>query len=404
MRDGTAHPARRCGAAPLPIPRPPSSAITASGATISWTTNKAADSQLAYGLTSAYGLVSALIPALVTSHSINLTGLTASSIYHYQVLSHDSLGNVTQSGDLTFTTLAAGGQVVLQLHSDADDVSGVTNGSIVTPAIAPSGFTGKVVVTGGGSVNFAPAQAGNGVYFLQCCGNSDDAYYKFTGTTVGSIFNVNQGQISFYLKSRQSFAQRLASATSYRQVLDVRDANTHLFEFNTQAVYGYLRFSYTLAGASASYIPPQGSEEALFGNGIILKVTMTSDGSLAKLYLNDELVQQSSYATTTPSWTADSIFDLGAYEYLTFGGYDSSDDIIDEFTVTGPAITASPLASPASITRRNQTETSARPVITRLQNGAGETAPAVCSPESVASLLGQFPSTDPAPVSDPSRH
>ena len=46
--------------------------------------------------------------------------------------------------------------MTLQLHSDASEVSGVTNGSIVTPAIAPPGFTGKVVVTGGGSVNFAP--------------------------------------------------------------------------------------------------------------------------------------------------------------------------------------------------------------------------------------------------------
>ena len=42
------------------------------------------------------------------------------------------------------------------------------------------------------------------------------------------------------------------------------------------------------------YIPPSGTEEALFGNGITLKVTMTWDGSVAKLYLNDTLVQQSS--------------------------------------------------------------------------------------------------------------
>ena len=185
---------------------------------------------------------------------------------------------------------------MLQLHSDASEVSGVTNGSIVTPAIAPPGFTGKVVVNGSGSVNFAPAQAGNGVYFLKCCDNSTNAYYKFTGATVGSVFNVNQGQISFYLKSRQSFAQRLASATSFRQVLDVRDANTHLFQFNTQAIYGYLLFSYTLAGTSTYYIPPPGTEEALFGNGVTLKVTMTWDGSVAKLYLNDKLVQQSPYA------------------------------------------------------------------------------------------------------------
>ncbi len=281
---------------PVTISGITASSITASGATITWNTNKGADSQVAYGATTAYGSVSALDPALVTSHNINLTGLSANTTYHYKAVSHDALGNVTQSGDFTFTTSASTGpQIILQLHSDASEVSGVTNGSIVTPAIAPAGFTGKVVVTGGGSVNFAPAQAGNGVYFLKCCDNSANAYYKFTGATVGSVFNVNQGQISFYLKSRQSFAQRLASATSYRQVLDVRDANTHLFQFNTQAVYGYLQFGYTVAGASKYYIVPPGTEEALFGNGITLKVTMTWDGSVAKLYLNDTLVQQSPY-------------------------------------------------------------------------------------------------------------
>ena len=391
--------------APVTVSGITASGITASGATIVWTTNKAADSQLSYGSTAAYGSVSALIPALVTSHSVNLTGLAASSTYHYKVVSHDALGNLTQSGDFSFTTLApAGPQILLQLHSDASEVSGVTNGSIVTPAIAPSGFSGKVVITGGGSVNFAPAQSGNGVYFLQCCGNSDNAYYKFTGTTVGSIFNVNQGQISFYLKSRQSFARRSASGTSYRQVIDVRDANTDLFGFNVQAVYGYLSFGYMLAGASTYYIPPPGTEEALFGNGVTLKVTMTWDGSIAKLYLNDTLVQQFPYTASTPNWSAASNFDFGAYEYQTFGGYDSSDDIIDEFTVTGPAIPSGSTISSALITPRSEIETSNRPVITRLQNGADEAAPAACSPEAVATLIGQFLPQYTAPASDRSGH
>jgi hypothetical protein len=54
---------------------------------------------------------------------------------------------------------------------------------------------------GAGSVNFTPARIGNGVYFLSCCGNMNNAYYKFTGAAIGTIFNVNQGRISFYLKS-----------------------------------------------------------------------------------------------------------------------------------------------------------------------------------------------------------
>ena len=45
----------------------------------------------------------------------------------------------------------------------------MTNGSVVTPTLAPAGFTGSVIVNGAGSVNFTPAQSGNGVYFLNCC-------------------------------------------------------------------------------------------------------------------------------------------------------------------------------------------------------------------------------------------
>ena len=93
----------------------------------------------------------------------------------------------------------------------------MTNGSIVTPAIAPPGFTGKVVLNGG-PVNFAAAQTGNGVYFQNCCMNSNNAYYKFTSASVGNIFNVNQGQITFYL----SRATVLRSGRRVRRLRDMR--------------------------------------------------------------------------------------------------------------------------------------------------------------------------------------
>ena len=312
------------------------SAIAATGATINWNTSKGTDSHVTYGATASYGSVSTSGSDPVTSHTVNLTGLAPSSIYHYKVVSRDALGTVTESGDFTLTTPAGtGSQILLQLHSDATEVSGVTNGSIVTPAIAPSGFAGKVVVSSGGSVNFAPAQAGNGVYFLNCCDDSANAYYKFPGTTVGSVFNVSQGQISFYLKSRQTFAHRLASGTLPQQVLDVRDGSAHLFQFVSAAGSNSLVFGYTVAGATAVYVVPPGTEEALFGEGITLKVAMMWDGSVAKLYLNDNLVQQSSYVTPTPNWDASSNFVLGAYEDLTSGTHYACDDIIDEFTVAG---------------------------------------------------------------------
>ena len=48
--------------------------ITRSGATVTWSTNEAADSQVEYGTSTAYGAASALDPALVTNHTVTLTG------------------------------------------------------------------------------------------------------------------------------------------------------------------------------------------------------------------------------------------------------------------------------------------------------------------------------------------
>ncbi len=83
-----------------------SSGISATGATIGWTTNEPADTQVEYGLTTAYGSTTTLDTALVTSHSQALSGLSASMLYHYRVRSKDAAGNQAVSGDFSFTTQA----------------------------------------------------------------------------------------------------------------------------------------------------------------------------------------------------------------------------------------------------------------------------------------------------------
>ena len=80
--------------------------ITETGATISWTTDEAADGQMEYGTSTAYGLSSALVTATTTAHTVSLTGLTASTTYHYLVKSKDVAGNLATSTDYTFVTLA----------------------------------------------------------------------------------------------------------------------------------------------------------------------------------------------------------------------------------------------------------------------------------------------------------
>ena len=76
------------------------------GATIAWTTNEASDSQVEYGPTTAYGSSTPRNASLVTSHSQGLSGLAASTLYHYRVKSRDAATNLATSSDKTFMTAA----------------------------------------------------------------------------------------------------------------------------------------------------------------------------------------------------------------------------------------------------------------------------------------------------------
>ncbi len=83
------------------------SGITGNSATVTWTTNEAADGLVEYGKTTSYGFSTALNSALVTAHSQVVTGLAASTTYHYRVKSKDAAGNLAASADFTFLTATA---------------------------------------------------------------------------------------------------------------------------------------------------------------------------------------------------------------------------------------------------------------------------------------------------------
>ncbi|MCG3110724.1 MAG: fibronectin type III domain-containing protein [Candidatus Manganitrophus sp. SB1] len=110
--------------------------ITSAGATVSWSTNEAATSQVEYGATTAYGSLSALNSTLVTSHSRVLSGLNPSTTYHYRVISRDAAGNTGTSGDRTFTTTAAP-------DTTAPAISGIGASNITTTAATISWTTNE---------------------------------------------------------------------------------------------------------------------------------------------------------------------------------------------------------------------------------------------------------------------
>jgi hypothetical protein len=79
--------------------------VTSTSATITWTTSRAADSAVHYGL-NGYTNATPENTTMVTRHTASLSNLTGSTTYHYNVLSRDSSGKQTTSGDFSFTTAA----------------------------------------------------------------------------------------------------------------------------------------------------------------------------------------------------------------------------------------------------------------------------------------------------------
>ena len=73
-------------------------------ATIQWTTDESADTQLNYGLTGAYGSNYFDVTGAL-NHSVPLVNLLPSTTYHFQIVSTDASGNSASTvGDVTFVT------------------------------------------------------------------------------------------------------------------------------------------------------------------------------------------------------------------------------------------------------------------------------------------------------------
>lgn len=240
-----------------------------------------------------------------------------------------SLGSASVS--TTLSLAAAAPATTLIINGVSSELAGVTNGSAVTPSFAPNGLSGKVVVNGSGSVNLV---SGGGVYFLNCCANTNNAYYLFTGAALANVFGMAQGKIAFNLHSRYTFAQRKASAATGRFAFDAVDGSSrHQYYFRTQIVGSSLVFYYMIGGTIFSYTVPAGTEDTLFGSGASLDVALGWDGSTATLSLNSTVVQSAPYVPAALNWNAASAFDFGAFQYQGLG-MSGLDDTIQHFNVT----------------------------------------------------------------------
>lgn len=92
-----------------------SAASTGTTATITWSTDTLASSQVAYGTSTVYSATTteADTSPKVLSHTVSLSDLVACSTYHYMVLSKDESAQTSTSSDATFVTSGCPGPVAI---------------------------------------------------------------------------------------------------------------------------------------------------------------------------------------------------------------------------------------------------------------------------------------------------
>ncbi|MDD5750847.1 MAG: hypothetical protein PHU56_04390, partial [Candidatus Pacebacteria bacterium] len=109
-------------------------------ATITWTTNEASLSWVAYGTSTAYGLEQKT-SLYKTSHSVVLTGLQQGTVYHYQLKSQDSSGNIGSYVDKTFTTSGTSSVTVATSATSSQATSTASTSTATASTTVDATFT-----------------------------------------------------------------------------------------------------------------------------------------------------------------------------------------------------------------------------------------------------------------------
>jgi hypothetical protein len=139
-----------------------STQITLTSATINWSTDKPADSQVEYGLNTGYGQGTPVNATLTQNHSVVLSGLSPNTLYHYRVLSQDAGKNLAASGDYTFQT--AVNQVPVAYNGTATTTPGAAVHGTLSGSDADGDALIYSLVTKGGLGTAQITNASTGAY------------------------------------------------------------------------------------------------------------------------------------------------------------------------------------------------------------------------------------------------
>ncbi|MGA2910824.1 MAG: fibronectin type III domain-containing protein [Candidatus Microgenomates bacterium] len=101
-------PTGRWTSAPVLQTNPSAGSVTTESVTITWSTDRSADSKVEYGTTSgSYNTTQPYVSNQVTAHTVTIDNLSAGTTYYYKVQWTDADGNTGTSDEYSFSTTAA---------------------------------------------------------------------------------------------------------------------------------------------------------------------------------------------------------------------------------------------------------------------------------------------------------
>ncbi len=194
--------------APVDTTPPVISAVNAApgadgtSATITWTTDENSDSSVRYGTVSGGLNLSSSTGALVTSHSITLSGLTAGTTYYFTVSSKDASNNSASSAEASFATPAC--YPLTLTHT------GTGSNPVASPASSISCPAGQYMP--GKSISLSGAVPGAGYEIGSWSGTNNDG--STAATNILTMPNAAQAVAVNYIQSKYSLTVNVAGSGS----------------------------------------------------------------------------------------------------------------------------------------------------------------------------------------------
>lgn len=187
------------GGAPVVDLTPPTiagivaSSITADAVTIAWQTDELARTTLSIGTSAQYGTLVDGDTALSITHQAVVTGLTASTMYHFKITATDAAGNSTASSDQTALTapLPDTTPPILSVTTPTNGATVAAGTPINVSGSASDDRAGLVVTVNGTSVSVAA----DGTFAYTIAGASSGSYVVIVQArdAAGNLTEVRRG-------------------------------------------------------------------------------------------------------------------------------------------------------------------------------------------------------------------